>query len=452
VTSVAAPKNASSSEWKPSRFNMFTAEDPGTLLVYNSFSTAFMRFEGSAADAVASVLSGARAAESSPQFPELTENGLVVPIVADEMERARLLHRSGFEADDHLQLIIMPTEQCNFRCLYCYEDFLIGRMRSDVRDGIVKFVEGEAPNLKTLSVGWFGGEPLSALDIIESLTERFQAICRLHGIDYRADMTTNAYLMTAERAERCFATGITQFQITLDGPKETHDRLRVLANGGPTFDRVVESLVRLRSLPNEYHVRLRVNFVPETVPHLPKLVDFLGRNFAGDKRFSISFHPVAALGGPNDESIERCDEHSADLNEIALMGLALEQGFGLDAWKESLKPFGSVCYAADPRSFVVGANGTVYKCTVAFKDPRNQVGKILPSGEMEVSDELVALWTSSGEEKDAGCRACAFRPACQGNLCPLERLKLEGEKVCPTFKRHPGKLLPLLAAEAMRAG
>jgi len=27
-----------------------------------------------------------------------------------------------------LELILYPTEQCNFRCTYCYEDFLIGRM------------------------------------------------------------------------------------------------------------------------------------------------------------------------------------------------------------------------------------------------------------------------------------------------------------------------------------
>jgi uncharacterized protein len=25
------------------------------------------------------------------------------------------------------QLIILPTEKCNFRCSYCYEDFMIGK-------------------------------------------------------------------------------------------------------------------------------------------------------------------------------------------------------------------------------------------------------------------------------------------------------------------------------------
>jgi molybdenum cofactor biosynthesis enzyme MoaA len=26
------------------------------------------------------------------------------------------------------QLILLPTERCNFRCTYCYEDFVLGRM------------------------------------------------------------------------------------------------------------------------------------------------------------------------------------------------------------------------------------------------------------------------------------------------------------------------------------
>ncbi len=33
-----------------------------------------------------------------------------------------------FLTNHHLGLILMPTEQCNFRCTYCYEDFAIGKM------------------------------------------------------------------------------------------------------------------------------------------------------------------------------------------------------------------------------------------------------------------------------------------------------------------------------------
>lgn len=37
---------------------------------------------------------------------------------------------------DAQQLIILPTEKCNFRCTYCYEDFLISKMKEPVQIGV----------------------------------------------------------------------------------------------------------------------------------------------------------------------------------------------------------------------------------------------------------------------------------------------------------------------------
>jgi uncharacterized protein len=132
---------------------------------------------------------------------------------------------------------------------------------------------------------------------------------------------------------------------------------------------------------------------------------------------------------------------------VQFMSLASDSGFDLSAMQDSMRPFGSVCYAADPRAFVIGSDGTVYKCTVAFNDPRNHVGKIDTDGCLNIQDELHELWTSSGEEVDTGCQQCAFRPACQGNFCPLERLQ-NGQKACPPVKRHPEYYLPILAAQS----
>ncbi|TOB11935.1 radical SAM protein, partial [Vibrio parahaemolyticus] len=64
-----------------------------------------------------------------------------------------------------LQLIIFPTEKCNFRCTYCYEKFEVGRMSNELIQGIKKFLEVRIPELDRLVISWFGGEPLLAKEV-----------------------------------------------------------------------------------------------------------------------------------------------------------------------------------------------------------------------------------------------------------------------------------------------
>ncbi|MFM6074868.1 MAG: radical SAM protein, partial [Dolichospermum sp.] len=79
--------------------------------------------------------------------------------------RARLISDKAFE------LIILPTEQCNFRCIYCYEDFSIGRMKPEVISGIKALLDKRSSKLNFLNLSWFGGEPLVAKDIVLDISE-----------------------------------------------------------------------------------------------------------------------------------------------------------------------------------------------------------------------------------------------------------------------------------------
>ena len=80
---------------------------------------------------------------------------------------------ASFFRNDQLQLILLPTEDCNFRCVYCYQNFEVGRMRPQVVDGIKHLVERRIGSLRVLEIGWFGGEPLFAYDIVLGLSRFF---------------------------------------------------------------------------------------------------------------------------------------------------------------------------------------------------------------------------------------------------------------------------------------
>ena len=64
------------------------------------------------------------------------------------------------------ELIILPTEKCNFRCTYCYEDFLIGKMPPAIERGVKALIDRRSDSLDRLEISWFGGEPLLAADVV----------------------------------------------------------------------------------------------------------------------------------------------------------------------------------------------------------------------------------------------------------------------------------------------
>ena len=51
-----------------------------------------------------------------------------------------------------MKLVILPTEECNFRCSYCYESFKEGKMDEDIQDRIVRYVENNVQNYNSLYV------------------------------------------------------------------------------------------------------------------------------------------------------------------------------------------------------------------------------------------------------------------------------------------------------------
>ena len=102
-----------------------------------------------------------------PVHPELyarmKQMGMLVP--EDEDEGQKTFER--WEAVDsdptHFSIIVNPTLDCNLRCWYCYEEHRHGAtMTPETLQALCRLVDQtvERPELKTLSVSFFGGEPL----------------------------------------------------------------------------------------------------------------------------------------------------------------------------------------------------------------------------------------------------------------------------------------------------
>jgi uncharacterized protein len=85
----------------------------------------------------------------------------------------------------------MASEDCNFRCIYCYEKFERGTMEPWVRRGLIHMLERRAPQLREVQVSYFGGEPLLGIEAISEIAPGILTLTEKNGIKLTSGMTTN---------------------------------------------------------------------------------------------------------------------------------------------------------------------------------------------------------------------------------------------------------------------
>jgi uncharacterized protein len=288
----------------PTRYLSFSTSENGGLVLYNSLNGAIGAVSSDQAKDVKNALK--RTARhhklEDKLLADLAEGGFLIPEGTDE---AQIMQNKYLEKynQDTLNLIILPTEKCNFHCTYCYESFERDRMPEGIREGIKKFVAGQK-NLKFLELQWFGGEPLVEADIVIEQAKYFREYCEERGIQCSMGMTTNGSLLTPEIAEQLIPLGLSHFQITLDGVKEEHDARRLPIDGKPSYDRILENLRYLKSTSHPFTVMLRHNFDPKNLERLEEYLESIRIEFAGDARFKPHFEPIATWGSANDDSLD----------------------------------------------------------------------------------------------------------------------------------------------------
>jgi sulfatase maturation enzyme AslB (radical SAM superfamily)/CHAT domain-containing protein/tetratricopeptide (TPR) repeat protein len=306
-------------------------------------------------------------------------------------------------SNSSLHLVLLPTEACNFRCLYCYESFQAGRMEPWVVRGIKEFLTRRVPTLRDLTISWFGGEPLVARDLIEDVMARVAALAAEHpNLRVASDATTNGYLLTPGAADRLIGLGVTDYQITFDPPRERHDRWRVLKTGRGTFARIFKNVLALRESERDFTVTIRIHVDRENVHAIPPFLEECASSFGTDPRFVVFLRALSRLGGPNDACLPVFEEGEGESTLGVLRGRARDLGLRVQG-AESER---TICYAAKANSFVVRADGRLNKCTVALDHPNNQVGRIFENGTIHVDSAKLGSWMRGVWTGNSSERSC----------------------------------------------
>lgn len=398
-------------KYKISKFNWVIPYYDKTIL-YNSFTGKILLLKEEA-QTYSFLTCNELIFEEAEIRDEFVTNGFIIPEKENEEEVLNTQYRKEI-CKNELFLVILPTEQCNFRCVYCYE--LFQRTFLDVKsiESIKEFVDKNLCNYSALKVSWFGGEPLVSFNIIEELSDSFLVTCKKYRKPYHSSITTNGYLLGPDSWSRLKRCHITNLQLTLDGMKITHDKQRVLQSGEGTWDTIIENLRYFRDHIHTHtiHIMLRTNITRQIYEMRDDYILFLKKEFGNDNRFHMFFHLVMDWGNIRDETI--LNQFCGANEYYEMMELATEYGLHMPIYRDFLKPFSRICFAAKRNSFVITSDGIVRKCTQRLNDKENFVGTFDNS-----SNFFDNSWDFTKKELSDECKVCKKRPLCMGMVCPL---------------------------------
>lgn len=406
--------------YKSSKYNYYTESNNNGIILYNSYKglKSIHKVKNENVDEVVDLLQGAENVElDSDLKKKLSEYNFLVPMDSDEYKNLQFMYLGSINSPN-LSLAILPTEKCNYRCKYCYESFERGRMPKEIQDGIVAFVKKYIHNYKSLTVSWFGGEPLLEVPIIEDLSSKLMKICNMNHIPYLANLTSNGYFLTPEVIEKLVKLKVTHYMITIDGIKKTHDAQKPLANGDGTFDTVINNLLHIKNNVKSrmFHITIRTNFTEQMSETISEYIDTFYEYFGDDKRFSFFARPAGDWGGDRVKKIsDNLFEESA-FEQIFEKIISHEKKMNFGTHLSFLEPCGSMCSLANLNSYLIDSAGNVRKCSCELDSEDNIIGKIDKTGNMNIDENKEAKWSHYFELSEK-CKDCNFAPACLDNSC-----------------------------------
>jgi uncharacterized protein len=389
--------------------------------------------------------------EESPSevtLSELENRGYLTTLtVAEEKERLRSIAAAVHSLQTRgLSYIVVPSYDCNLRCPYCFQDYMrtdpsfqpkLGQMTTELvdqlLDGILELEEANA-DAKTDSrqFTFFGGEPLLAknVSIVEYIVRRASAL----GPSAFGAITNGTELEAY--GELLGPGAISNLQITLDGPPQTHDRFRIYANGQGSFEKIAGNISF--ALDRGVSVSIRVNVCKDNLRDLGNLALEAEKrgwtkyetfriyaapiqptaNFPGNGNLFNSFELSQSLQRMQDvDPILRIVETPSDsMKQRALTLFRHPEIDPIDDFKASFCGAHSGMYIFDPF-------GDIYACWEKMGDPQIRIGRVGSDGKFVLEGASLQKWRSRTVATNPTCESCAYALQCGGGCAVLAEAK-----------------------------
>lgn len=352
----------------------------------------------------------------------LSTNNFLVKEGVDEIYECDFVRNRSVFSDSILDITILPTDSCNFRCVYCYESATNQHLSKENEESIIKFIKRNAHKYKQIRLAWFGGEPLVRKEQVLRITKTINDICKNKGILFSGRMTTNAYELDIDTFNELVRNRVLAYQICIDGNRESHNKQRPHATNNDSYDRIIHNIreIARNAKSNTFLISLRTNIAYETEDYIEEYLHDIHDIIGDDRRFEIVFQGVRNWGGAriSNNNVVLVDEESKLYEKwytkAAKIGLNSAETMDLSIYS-------SMCAANFVAGCVIYPDCSVHKCTLAYFSDKARdegcIGKIDNDGNLSVDYSKIMKWMAHNSHNEK-CLNCILYCVCKGGACP----------------------------------
>lgn len=424
--------------WKASKYNVMT-NFKDKIAMHNILTHQGILINKNDSYRVEEVLANPDKHIDEKIFCILCEKGFILKDDVDEIQLVEEMKYKHLEEKKKvLALTIIPTYQCNFKCIYCWENTKNqnDNMDEEAQKKFIKFVNEKIKDVSSLDIDWFGGEPLLAYDVMQNLLLNIDCICKENKKPYACALTSNGYALTEDKVRFLIKYHTHFFQITLDGNKELHNRNRPLKSGGETYDVILQNLKNIRDNIKEryFRVLIRLNVTEETTKNTKEYFEMLEKEFSKDKRFLVYIQGVERH---NEVRFEEMQGNYLENHEVieSMYDLCIEKKIMTSTLK-MLAPGDLMCKAMHHNSIFINSKCEIYKCDMDMQpDHISYMGSLFDSDKIELRGEKYDYWKKIMNKLDY-CDDCVLLPLCCGLKCPYYNT-LNPKERCELYNNLP---------------
>jgi uncharacterized protein len=311
-------------------------------------------------------------------------------------------------------LAIDVSGGCNLKCGYCAESMTLPQRAPMDREllalSVERLFEWSDPGAR-LSIFFGSGEPLLQPESVKAAGKLARRMARKNNRDLSLFLTTNGTLLDA-RTLRWLAADGWEVKVSLDGPREVHDRFRMDGLGSGTYDRI------------ERHVRTLSRKIPErfsTTSVLCKGSDpaHIFHAIAGLGVRTMEIVPAAAPPGaaflPGETEMEG---YRAFILAYAKKAAKYRQIPVLTRFQTRLRRVlgignQQIACGAGRTLFAVGPRGGLYPCYRFVGLDEFKLGELQAGLSNEAVQRFTTRCARPSSEREQ-CRRCWASPLCDG--------------------------------------